>query len=95
MGVNKLKVFLDRKKEQQDEKFAAELQHKKGKLTARERLNCLLDAGSFVELGAFAELQNTELEAKKRAGDGVITGCGSINKRPVCVYAQDFSFMGG
>lgn len=94
MGA-KLRDFLIRNKELQNDKYAAELQHKKGKLTARERLKYLLDAGSFIELEAFAELQNKELEAKKMAGDGVITGYGTINKRPVYVYAQDFSFMGG
>lgn len=71
------------------------MQHKKGKLTARERLKYLLDADSFVELDALVELQSKELEAKKKAGDGVIVGHGKISKRPVYVYAQDFSFMGG
>lgn len=91
----KLKEFLVKNKELKDDKLAAELQHKKGKLTARERLNYLLDANSFTELDAFAELQNKDLEAKKRRGDGIITGHGTINKRHVCIYAQDFSFMGG
>jgi len=95
MGGNKLREFLDKSKELQNDKDTAELQHKKGKLTAKERLNYLLDADSFVELGAFAELQDKGLEAKKRARDGVITGYGTINKRPVYFYAQDFSFMGG
>ncbi len=93
MGV-KLKEFLEKEKKLQNDKQAAELQHKKGKLTARERLKYLLDVVSFVELDAFAELQSKELE-KKKAGDGVITGYGTINKRHVYVYAQDFSFMGG
>ena len=93
MGNGKHKDYLA---EQKDfEKKAQELQHKKGKLTARERLDYLLDKDSFIELDAFAELQNKDLEAKKRAGDGVITGHGTIDKRPVYVYAQDFSFMGG
>lgn len=91
----KLKEFLDKSKELQNDKAAAELQHKKGKLTARERLKYLLDADSFVELDAFAELQSKELETRKKVGDGVITGYGAINKRPVYVYVQDFSFMGG
>lgn len=95
MGSNKIKEFLDRHKDIQNDKNAAEIQHKKGKLTARERLKYLLDESSFVELDAFAELQSKELEAKKRAGDGVITGYGTINKRAVYVYAQDFSFIGG
>ncbi len=95
MGNSKLKEFLDKDKELHKDKNAAEIQHKKGKLTARERLKYLLDAGSFIELGAFAELQNKEIEAKKKAGDGVIAGYGTINKRQVYIYAQDFSFMGG
>ena len=92
---NKLKEFLDRQKSVLNDKDAAELQHKKGKLTARERLKYLLDADSFIELDIFAEHQSKELEAKKKAGDGVITGYGTISKRAVYVYAQDFSFMGG
>lgn len=95
MGVNKLREFLDKRKELLDDKRAAEFQHKKGKLTARERLKYLLDEDSFVELDAFAETQSKELEAKKKAADGVITCYGTINKRPAYVYAQDFSFMGG
>ena len=95
MGSEKIKEFLRIGKELKNDKSAAELQHKKGKLTARERLKYLLDADSFVELEAFAELQIKELEAKKIAGDGVIIGYGTISKRPVYVYAQNFSFMGG
>ena len=95
MVTSKLKDFIEKNSEMLNDKAAAELQHKKGKLTARERLKYLLDEGSFVELDAFAQLRSKELEAKKRAGDGVITGYGAINKRPVYVYAQDFSFMGG
>ena len=91
----KLKEFLDKGKELQNDKDAAELQHKKGKLTAKERLRYLLDVDSFIELDAFAELQSKELEAKKRHRDGVITCYGTINKRHVYIYAQDFSFMGG
>ena len=95
MGGNKLKEFLDKRKELLNDKQAAKLQHKKGKLTTKERLDYLLDVNSFVELDAFAELQSRELEAKKKAGDGVHIGYGAVNKRPVYVYAQDFSFMGG
>ncbi|MBI2557927.1 acyl-CoA carboxylase subunit beta [Candidatus Woesearchaeota archaeon] len=95
MGGNTIRGFLDRSKKINNDKNAAALQHKKGKLTARERLKYLLDTDSFVELQAFAELQSKELEGKKRAGDGVLIGHGTINKKPVYVYAQDFSFMGG
>ena len=54
-----------------------------------------MDIESFVELDAFAELQSKYLESRKKAGDGVVTGYGTINKKPVYVYAQDFSFIGG
>ncbi len=91
----KLKEFIAKSKELLNDKNASELQHKKGKLTARERLKYLLDSDSFAEIDAFAETQSRELEAKKKAGDGVITGYGTINKKAVYVYAQDFSFMGG
>src|SRR3989338_6763934 len=94
MGSDKIKEFLDRKKDILNDKAAAELQHKKGNLTARERLKYLLDADSFVELEAFAEHSNKDLE-KVKSGDGVIIGHCKISKRPVYVYAQDFSFMGG
>lgn len=95
MPKNKLQEFLDKNKGICNDKEAAELQHKKGKLTARERLKYLLDEGSFIELDAFAELQSKDLESRKKGGDGVVTGYGTISKRPVYVYAQDFSFMGG
>ena len=72
-------------------------QHSKGKLTARERLELLLDPGTFVELGLFAKHRCTRLgmEKKELPADGVITGFGEINGRTVCVYAQDFTVMGG
>lgn len=91
---NNLKEFLDRKKAVLNDKGASELQHKKGRLTARERLDYLLDKESFMELDAFAEHNSNDVE-KKKTGDGVIIGYGKISKRPVYVYAQDFSFMGG
>ena len=94
MGSNKIKDFLERHKSILDDNAAAKMQHKKGKLTARERLKYLLDPDSFVELCAFVEHQSKDLE-KRKAGDGVIIGYGKINKKPVYVYAQDFSFMGG
>ena len=67
MSSNKLKEFIAKKKEINSDKAAAEIQHKKGKLTARERVKYLLDADSFVELDAFAELHAKELEEKKKA----------------------------
>lgn len=74
-----------------------EAQHKKGKLTARERLDLLLDRGSFQELDALVvgRLEANKPEAEKIYGDGVITGWGTIDGRLVYVYAQDFTVMGG
>ncbi len=72
-------------------------QHSLGKLTARERIEKLLDAGSFVETGLFIQHRCTNfgMEKKKAPGDGVITGYGTINGRLVYVSAQDFTVMGG
>ena len=74
-----------------------EKQHKQGKLTARERINLLLDNGSFVELDKFVEHQNYNfgMEKTKFLGDGVVTGYGKIDGRQVFVYAQDFTIFGG
>jgi len=94
---DKIKDFRERVKALEPDKEAVKAQHAKGKLTAQERLDLLLDKGSFVELDAFAELQsaNYDLPAKKKPRDGVISGYGTIGKRPVYAYAQDFTFMGG
>lgn len=72
-------------------------QHKKGKLSARERINLLLDPGSFEEIGAFVEHRSRDfgLDKQKYLGDGVITGYGTINGRPVVVFSQDFTVFGG
>ena len=74
-----------------------EKQHQSGKLTARERLDLLLDPGSFEELGMFITHQSTAfgMEESKFYGDGVITGSGLVNGRRVYVFAQDFTVMGG
>jgi len=74
-----------------------ESQHKKGKLTARERLHFLLDEGSFEEIGMFVTHRSTDfgMEKEKYAGDGVVTGYGTINGRLVYVYSQDFTVFGG
>ena len=78
-----------------EEKIAA--QHNKGKLTARERLEVLLDEGSFDEYGLYVEHRSTDfgLENQITAGDGVVTGYGTIFGRPVMVYSQDFTVLGG
>ncbi|MDR3290145.1 MAG: acyl-CoA carboxylase subunit beta [Rickettsiales bacterium] len=72
-------------------------QHNSGKLTARERINILLDKDSFSEIGMFVEHRCTNfgMETKKNPGDGVITGSGTINGRLVFVFAQDFTVSGG
>ncbi len=72
-------------------------QHKKGKLTARERLHFLLDEGSFEEIGMFVTHRSVEfgLEKEKYLGDGVVTGYGTINGRLTYVFAQDFTVFGG
>lgn len=96
MALNgSLKEFQSRKKALELDKEAIKKQHSKGRLTAMERINLLLDEDSFIELEAFSESQNKDLESKKRPRDGVMTGYGTINKRPVYIYAQDFTFMGG
>jgi propionyl-CoA carboxylase beta chain len=72
-------------------------QHAKGKLTARERLELLLDPASFEEFDMFVEHRGTEFGTEKNRppGDGVVTGWGTINGRMVYVYAKDFTVLGG
>ncbi|MDQ3021668.1 MAG: acyl-CoA carboxylase subunit beta [Bacteroidota bacterium] len=72
-------------------------QHKKGKLTARERIELLLDEGSFEEIDIFVRHQSKdfELENQRFYTDGVITGTGKIEGRTVCVFSQDFTILGG
>jgi propionyl-CoA carboxylase beta chain len=72
-------------------------QHKDGKLTARERISLLLDAGSFTELDKFVTHRATDfgMADKKIPGDGVVTGYGTIDSRQVFVFAQDFTVFGG
>ena len=74
-----------------------EKQHEKGKLTARERLDVLLDKGSFQELGGFVRHQATGfgMEENRPYGDGVVTGYGTIHGRLVYVFSQDFTVFGG
>ena len=74
-----------------------EAQHKKGKLTARERLELLLDADSFEEYDMFVEhrCSDFDMEKQKIPGDGVVTGHGTINGRLVFVFSQDFTVFGG
>jgi len=74
-----------------------ESQHKKGKLTARERLHFLLDEGSFQEIGMLVTHRSIDfgMEKEKYPGDGVVTGYGTINGRLTYVFSQDFTVFGG
>ena len=72
-------------------------QHKKGKLTARERIHFLLDEGSFEEIGMLVTHRSTDfgMEHEKYLGDGVVTGYGTINSRLTYIFSQDFTVFGG
>src|SRR5438270_11486130 len=76
---------------------AVERQHAKGKYTARERVEKLLDPGSFQELDTFVRHRTAEFEMDKNRpwGDAVVTGHGTIEGRRVCVFSQDFTVVGG
>jgi len=76
---------------------AVERQHAKGKMTARERIDALLDPGSFTELDELARHRAHDfgMAASRPYGDGVVTGFGTIDGRPVCVFSQDFTILGG
>jgi propionyl-CoA carboxylase beta chain len=95
----KIQKLLDLRKQSTQgggpERIAA--QHQRGKLTARERLDLLLDKGSFREIDAFATHRSTDfgLEKQKYPGDGVVTGWGTIEGRLVYLYSQDFTVFGG
>ncbi len=96
----KFEKQLKRFEEKYNELTSSELeerQHEKGKLTARERVNLLLDQDTFIELDAFVETRFTKmgLDKKRFSGDSVITGFGKVNGRITYVYSQDFSKMGG
>jgi propionyl-CoA carboxylase beta chain len=95
------KIEILRKKQEEallgGGKARIESQHKKGKLTARERLHFLLDEGSFEEIGMLVMHRSTDfgMEKEKYPGDGVVTGYGTINGRLVYVFSQDFTVFGG
>src|SRR3974377_292565 len=74
-----------------------EAQHKRGKLTARERMELLMDRDSFEELDMFVEHRSNDfgMEKSKIAGDGVVTGFGTVNGRTVFAFAKDFTVFGG
>jgi propionyl-CoA carboxylase beta chain len=76
---------------------AVERRHAEGRMTARERVEALLDPGSFVELDALARhrAHGFGIEDKRPYGDGVVTGHGTVDGRPICVFSQDFTVFGG
>lgn len=96
---DKLKLLQDKIAEAQlgGGQKRIDAQHKKGKLTARERLHFLLDEGSFEEIGMLVTHRATDfgLEKEKYLGDGVVTGYGKVNGRLVYVFSQDFTVFGG
>ena len=99
MHSDKIKEFVQKRKEAEkgggEDKILA--QHGKGKLTARERIDLLLDQGSFVELGALTthHYHEFDMQSKKFYGDAIVTGHGTINERQVFVFAYDFTVLGG
>ncbi|HET7628516.1 MAG TPA: acyl-CoA carboxylase subunit beta [Bacillales bacterium] len=96
---DKINELYDKRREVElgggDERIAK--QHEKGKLTARERIDVLLDEGSFVELDPFVRHRGTHfgMENTDAPGEGVVTGFGKINGRAVYLFAQDFTVFGG
>ena len=99
MHSDKIKNFLHKRRQSEqgggEEKIQA--QHEKGKLTARERIDLLLDEGSFTEVDAMVthHYYEFDMQNKKFLGDGVITGYGTINERQVFLFAYDFTVLGG
>src|SRR5215475_7151425 len=102
-GVSGMKDILDRLEKRREEarlgggKARIEAQHQRGKLTARERIELLLDKGSFEEFDMFVEHRSNEfgMEKLKIPGDGVVTGWGTVNGRAVYLFSKDFTVFGG
>ena len=90
LEVRRSEALMRRKK-------AVDQQHAKGKQTAMERIEALLDEGSFQQLDGLARHRSHAfgMEQTRPYGDGVVTGYGTIDGRPVCVFAQDFTVFGG
>src|SRR6187551_3494334 len=97
MREEKLKQYYDRKHsaEAGGGPDKVEAQHSKGKLTARERINLLLDPNTFTEIDKFVTHRGDDPEVKKYYGDGLITGFGTISGRQVFIYVYDFTILGG
>ena len=98
-----MKDMLDRLEERREQARAGggekrvAAQHKRGKLTARERIELLLDDGSFEEFDMFVQHQCADfgMQDQKIPGDGVVTGWGTVNGRTVFVLSKDFTVFGG
>lgn len=104
--LNAKSTMIDKNQELKEKREASKLgggedrikrQHEKGKLTARERISLLMDEGSFQEIGMFVEHQSNAfgLDKARFPGDGVVTGYGTIHGRPIYVFSQDFTVLGG
>jgi propionyl-CoA carboxylase beta chain len=97
--MNSSEKLVDKRKKSQLGGGQARIdkQHKQGKLTARERILLLLDENSFQEMGMFVQHRSTSFGLDKQTfpGDGVVTGYGKIHGRPVYVFSQDFTVLGG
>lgn len=95
----KINELYDRRREIEmgggDERI--EKQHEKGKLTARERIERLVDPGTFMELNPFIAHRSVDfgLDKQKGPGDGVVTGYGKVNGKPIYLFSQDFTVFGG
>src|SRR4249919_2937527 len=102
-GESGMKDILDRLEKRREEarlgggKTRIEAQHKRGKLSARERIELILDKGSFEEFDMFVEHRSNEfgMEKSKIPGDGVVTGWGTVNGRAVYLFSKDFTVFGG
>jgi propionyl-CoA carboxylase beta chain len=98
-GITKREKLIQKRAQAQEGGGADRIasQHKKGKLTARERIQFLLDEGSFQEIGAFVTHRSHDfgMEKQQFLGDGVVTGYGTIKGRLVYVFSQDFTIFGG
>src|SRR6185369_1793286 len=102
-GRYSMKDILDKLEQRRDEarlgggQTRIDAQHKRGKLTARERIELLLDKGSFEEFDMFVEHRSAEfgMEKQKVPGDGVVTGWGTVNGRTVYLFSKDFTVFGG
>ncbi len=106
MHINEYKYYMNKFEQLESKKKEAVLgggekriadQHKKGKLTARERIHFFLDEGSFEEIGMFVQhrCKDFDMADQQYLGDGVITGYGTVNGRLVYVFSQDFTIFGG